>query len=207
MNMKKNYIAIWMSFAFMLSGCMSFFGDEPEVKQIPIQQAPNPTTLDVAVIASGIKTPIAVHFFELETDEYFKRLDYFELMRKKKSKLDGDIVKHSKKILNPLQMEKFYIRPEAKTRYYAIVVGFKDVKSNDKWRFIQEIIPERKNDITLILNQNSMKKIHKLPKNDFDNPASSDKSSSIQLDTDKIIKNARDTVAKKASDSLGKIFK
>jgi len=207
-TMRKKNLTTFILLPFVLSGCMSLFDDAPEVKSIPINQAPNPTTLDVAVIASNTKTPIAVHFFELETDEYFKRLDYFELMKKKRSKLDGEIIKYSKKTLNPSQMEKFHVRPNANTRYYAIVAGFKDVESNDNWRFIQEIMPERKNDITLILSQNSMKKVHNLARNSSEN--TTDSATKMEIDTDKITNTAKDAasdaITKKASESIGKIF-
>ena len=205
--MRTRYLFIFTLFTFILSGCMSFFGDAPEVKSIPIEQAPNPTTLDVAVIASETKTPLAVHFFQLETDEYFKRLDYFELMKKKRSKLEGDIIKQSKKILNPSQMEKFHVRLDSNTRYYAVVVGFKDVESNDNWRFIQEIIPERKNDITLILSQNSMKKVYNLAGGNSSSPMPV-KSNSPRVDTKKITHTVEDVaseaIRKKASDTIGK---
>jgi len=148
--MKKRNLGILILTSFMFFGCMS------------LQQGPGPTNLDVAVIASNTKTPIAVHFFQLETDEYFKRLDYFELMKKKRSKLGGEIIKYSKKTLNPSQVEKFHVRLDANTRHYAIVAGFKDVLSNDNWRFIQEIKPGRKNEITLMVSQNSMRKVHNL---------------------------------------------
>ena len=144
-----------MCFMLLLGGC---FSQEAEV--VPVSQ-PQETTLDIAVIASGTTTPLAVHFFALESDEQFKRLDYFELMKKKSSKLNGDIVTQSKKILLPGEMEKRSIKVDKNIRYYAVVAGFKDVNDNDNWRYIQEIIPESKNDITLILSQNSMKKVNK----------------------------------------------
>lgn len=138
-----------------LNGCFS-----QQAVEAPVEKA-QATTLDIAVIASGTNTPMAVHFFALETDEQFKRLDYFELMKKKQSKLGGDIVTQSKKILMPSEMEKRSIKVDKNIRYYAVVAGFKNVEDNDNWRFIQEIIPESKNDITLILDQNSMRKVNK----------------------------------------------
>jgi len=151
---KLSYVwAIGLMFA--LNGCFS-----QQTVEAPVEKA-QATTLDIAVIASGTSTPMAVHFFALETDEQFKRLDYFELMKKKQSKLGGDIVTQSKKILMPSEMEKRSIKVDKNIRYYAIVAGFKNVEDNDNWRFIQEIIPENKNDITLILDQNSMRKVKK----------------------------------------------
>lgn len=150
---KLTYIGA-VSLMLLLGGC---FSQETEV---PVSQ-PQETTLDIAVIASGTTTPLAVHFFALESDEQFKRLDYFELMKKKSSKLNGDIVTQSKKILLPGEMEKRSIKVDKNIRYYAVVAGFKDVNDNDNWRYIQEIIPESKNDITLILSQSSMKKVNK----------------------------------------------
>lgn len=153
--MKKMTYTGAMCFMLLLGGC---FSQEAEV--VPVSQ-PQETTLDIAVIASGTTTPLAVHFFALESDEQFKRLDYFELMKKKTSKLNGDIVTQSKKILLPGEMEKRSIKVDKNIRYYAVVAGFKDVNDNDNWRYIQEIIPESKNDITLILSQSSMKKVNK----------------------------------------------
>ena len=138
-----------------LNGCFS-----QQAAEAPVEKA-QATTLDIAVIASKTNTPMSVHFFALETDEQFKRLDYFELMKKKQSKLGGDIVAQSKKILMPSEMEKRSIKVDKNIRYYAVVAGFKNVEDNDNWRFIQEIIPESKNDITLILDQNSMRKVNK----------------------------------------------
>ncbi len=142
------------SLIFLLNGC---FSGDPEV---PITK-PQETVLDIAVIASGTKTPLAVNFFALKSDEAFKRLDYFELMKKKSSGLNGDIITQSKKILSPGEMEKRSIKLSKDIRYYAVVVGFENVDDNDNWRYIQEIIPETRNDITLVLNQDSMEKVTK----------------------------------------------
>ena len=150
--MKKIRYVGTLCFMLLLAGCAS--------QEVPVAK-PQETTLDIAVIASRTTTPLAVHFFALESDEQFKRLDYFELMRKKEFKLNGNIVTQSKKVLLPGEMEKRSIKIDKNIRYYAIVAGFKDVKDNDNWRYIQEIIPESKNDITLMISQNSMKKINK----------------------------------------------
>ena len=205
--MKKKNLSILLLVSVMLSGCMSFFEDAPEVKSIPIQQAPNPTTLDVAVIASNTKTPIAVHFFQLETDEYFKRLDYFELMKEKRSKLKGEIIRQSKKTLRPSQMEKFHVRPSENVRYFAVVAGFKDVQSNDNWRFIQEIVPERKNDITLILSQNNMQKVNNVPSNSAEQQESKKPNNKLQINEDTLQKTVEDAAMKKAEKSIGSILK
>ncbi len=138
------------SLIFLLSGCF----------EVPMAKAQE-TVLDITVTASGTKTPLAVNFFALTSDEAFKRLDYFELMKKKSSRLNGDIITQSKKILSPGEMEKRSIKLSKDVRYYAVVVGFEDVDDNDNWRYIQEIVPESRNDITLVLNQDSMKKVTK----------------------------------------------
>jgi len=81
--MKKIIYVGTLCFIFLLAGCAS--------QEVPVAK-PQETTLDIAVIASRTTTPLAVHFFALESDEQFKRLDYFELMRKKEFKLNGNIV-------------------------------------------------------------------------------------------------------------------
>ena len=138
------------SLLFLLNGC---FFEEPDLSE--------ETMLDISILASGTETPLAVNFFALRSDEAFKRLDYFELMKKKSSGLNGDIITQSKKILSPGEMEKRSIKLSKDIRYYAVVVGFENVDDNDNWRYIQEIIPETRNDITLVLNQDSMEKVTK----------------------------------------------
>lgn len=136
-----------------LSGCSLW-----QKAEVPLQK-PAPTTLDISVIASETKTPVAVHFFALESDEKFKKLDYFELMKKLRRKKSIDIEAHSKEILLPGEMAKRSIRLDDDVHYYAVVVGFKNVEDNDNWRFIQRIVPHKNNDITLILEEASIRKI------------------------------------------------
>ncbi len=145
--------AIALAILAGFSGCSLW-----QKAEIPLQK-PTPTTLDISVIASETKSPVAVHFFALESAEKFKKLDYFELMKKLRRKSSVDIEAHSKEILLPGEMEKRSIRLDDDVHYYAVVVGFKDVEDNDNWRFIQRIIPHTKNDITLIIEETSMRKI------------------------------------------------
>ena len=147
--MNKMIYAAAFGLMFLLSGCLAPGANAQE------------TTLNVKVIASDTSTPLAIYFFALESDEQFKRLDYSELMKKKASRLNGDIVTQSKKILLPGHMEKRRINVANNIHYYAVVAGFKNVDDNDNWRYIQEIVPGRKNDITLILSQEYMRKVRR----------------------------------------------
>lgn len=136
----------------LFSGCISWKKAEVSLDK------PQPTTLDIAVIAADTKTPLAVYFFGLKSDERFKKLDYFELIKPRDSKLKREIATRSKTILLPGEMEKRSLKLDKKIRYYAVVVGFKSAMEKDGWRYIQKIVPETKNDITLILSQESMKR-------------------------------------------------
>jgi len=141
--------------ALLFTGCLSWKNAEVSLEK------PQPTTLDIAVIAADTKTPLAVYFFGLKSVEHFKKLDYFELIKPRDLKLRREIVTRSKTILSPGEMEKRSVRLGKKIRYYAVVVGFKDALQNDGWRYIQKIEPETKNDITLILGQDSMRRVAK----------------------------------------------
>ncbi len=139
----------------LFSGCLSWKNAEVSLDK------PQPTTLDIAVIAADTKTPLAVYFFGLKSDERFKKLDYFELIKPRDTKLRREIATRSKTILLPGEMEKRSLKLDKKIRYYAVVVGFKSAMEKDGWRYIQKIVPETKNDITLILSQESMKRVVK----------------------------------------------
>ena len=151
--MKKMISTLALGTLLFLQGCSS-----PAV-EMGMKEAE--TKLNLTVFASGTKTPLSVHFFALESDEQFKKLDYFELMKKKQSKLNGDIVSQTKKILVPSAVERQSIKLAGNVHFYAVVAGFKDVEENDNWRFIQEIKPGEENDLTLILFQDHMKKADK----------------------------------------------
>ena len=151
--MKKQFAIATLGLALLLGGCAS-----PGV-ELGIKDAE--TTLNLAVYTSGTETPLSVHFFALESDDAFKKLDYFELMKKKESKLNGAIISQSKKILLPKDVERRSIKLDKNVHFYAVVAGFKDVDSNDNWRFIQKITPESENTLTLILSQDSIKKVNK----------------------------------------------
>jgi type VI secretion system VasD/TssJ family lipoprotein len=139
---KTTFLSTLFGILIMMQGC--------------IHLGTSPTTLSISVSASKTTAPIAVHFFELETDEVFKKLDYFELVKKKQHTKDRSIVSRSKKILLPTEIEKRNIILDARIKYYAVIVGFKDIDKNDNWRFIKKLIPNTQNEISIILTQDKM---------------------------------------------------
>lgn len=151
--MKKKYLLIGLLLTFGSMGCSSLYKRaKNSVKDI----VPLSTTLDISVTASNTSTPLVVYFFQLKSDEAFRRLDYSEVMKAKRTKLDGDIIKYSKVILAPSQTEERHIKFKNKVNYYAVVVGFPNVTDNDNWRVIKEIEEKSRNVIEINLNENSM---------------------------------------------------
>ena len=94
-------------------------------------------------------------------------MDYFELMKKLRRKSSLGIAAHSKRLLLPGEMEKRSLKIGEDVRYYAVVVGFKNVDENDNWRYIQEIVPHSGNDITLLIEGEKMRVVKReLPAGD-----------------------------------------
>jgi len=120
------------------------------------RRGPQPSTVNVSVAAVGTTTPTAVYFFGLESIEQFKRLDYMELMRKKQSKLGGDIVVQSKRIIAPGSVIRQSVRIGSNVRYFAVVAGFRNVDGSDNWRYIYNVSQGSINTLSLTLTSNSI---------------------------------------------------
>jgi len=95
--------------------------------------------LNVKVIAGQTSTPLSIHFYTLKSDNVFKKLDYFELVDSKHINWHGELLSHAKTLLLPGHREIFQVPVSADMQYYALVIGFKDVKDNDNWRYIQQV--------------------------------------------------------------------
>lgn len=138
-----------------LNGCFSQQA-VPVIKLPPAPVVVQDTTIDLVVSANNTNTPLSVHFFELTSNDRFRTLDYFELMKAKESNLGGELSKKTKNILLPGGRIERKIKLSKDIRYYAIVASFKDVEENDNWRFIQEITPQSDNPIHLKISKNTI---------------------------------------------------
>jgi len=150
----KFKIMVYIITAILLSGC---FQKKPE---IPVDK-PQETILDLSIIATGTQKPLAVYFLSLKKVDRFKKLDYYEIAKKYLQKSKNGIIKRTKITLSPQKMFKKRLKLGKDVQYYAVAVGFSNVDINDNWRYIQEIIPESVNDITLLINENNITKIEK----------------------------------------------
>lgn len=110
--------------------------------------------LNVKVIAGKTSTPLSIHFFTLKSDNVFKRLDYFELVGSKHIQWDGELLSRAKTLLLPGHTEIFQVPVSNQMQYYALVIGFKDVKDNDNWRYLRSV-PSNGENIALRLSQES----------------------------------------------------
>ena len=140
--MKKITLGVMFIAILLLTACMED------------RRGPQPSTVNVSIAAVGTRTPTAVYFFGLASIEQFKRLDYMELMRKKQSKLGGDIVVQSKRIVAPGSVIRQSVRIGRNVRYFAVVAGFRNVDGSDSWRYIHTVSQGTINNISLTLTSN-----------------------------------------------------
>ena len=154
--MRRQQTLLSLGMAYLLTGCFSQQVAPVPVVNVPVPKVVKETLIDLSITASNNKTPLSLQLFELKSNETFRTLDYFELMRGKESQLNGDLISRNKKILLPNTSINRKIKPSKEVHYYAVIASFKDVEENDKWRFITEIIPESTNTIHLTISQDNI---------------------------------------------------
>jgi type VI secretion system VasD/TssJ family lipoprotein len=107
------------------------------------------------------KKPILVYFFELKSNDQFKRMDYEELISNEKEMLDGEIITRSKEILTPGKMSTFEFNVKFDSKYYAVVAALNDVRGDDSWRHIVKVNGHEVNSINLMLNHKKIMEFRK----------------------------------------------
>ena len=108
------------------------------------------------------KKPILVYFFELNSKDKFKRMDYEELINNEKEMLDGEIVTRSKEVLKPGKMSVFQFNVKSDSIYYAVVAAVNDAQEDDNWRYITtQIRPHEVNSINLMLDHKKIMEFSK----------------------------------------------
>lgn len=140
--MKLKHIILAVVSTFFLVGCANS------------SQPNNEHLLNVKVISGKTSTPLSIHFFTLKSDNVFKRLDYFELVDSKHVNWDGELLSRAKTLLLPGHTEIFQVPVSEQMQYYALVIGFKDVRDNDNWRYLRPV-PASGDNIALRLSQES----------------------------------------------------
>lgn len=105
--------------------------------------------------------PILVYFFELKSNDEFKRMDYEELINNEDEMLNGDIVSRSKEILKPKKMTSFEFNVKFDSTYYAVVAALSDVHGSDDWRHIVKVKAHEVNSIDLMLDHKKIMEFSK----------------------------------------------
>lgn len=125
----------------------------------PVQQQ-QATTLNVNLsLAPGGKTT-TVYLFALISNEQFKRLDYFELMRKKSSGLNGEIFSQTRAVLVPGSPKHLALNVGPNVHYFALAAAFPSAASNDKWRYIRTVHQGTNNTINLLVGNGHIRSIY-----------------------------------------------
>jgi len=121
-----------------------------------------PTIVKVNVLhKEDTKKTILVYFFELKSNDEFKRMDYEEIIGDEKEMLNGEIVARSKEILKPGKMSEFKFNVKFDSKYYAVVAALNDVRSSDDWRHIVKVNAHEVNSINLMLNHTKIMEFSK----------------------------------------------
>jgi len=139
--MKLKYLLFAFTAIWFLAGCTS-------------SVSPKKNLLNIKVIAGKTASPLSIHFFTLKSDNVFKRLDYFELVDSKHVNWNNELLSRAKTLLLPGHTEIFQVPVSSDMQYYALVIGFKDVKDNDNWRYLRQV-PLNGESIALRLSQES----------------------------------------------------
>ena len=139
--MKLKYLLFTFTAILFLGGCTS-------------SVSPKKNLLNIKVIAGKTSSPLSIHFFTLKSDNVFKRLDYFELVDSKHINWNNELLSRAKTLLIPGHTEIFQVPVSSDMQYYALVIGFKDVKDNDNWRYLRQV-PLNGGSIALRLSQES----------------------------------------------------
>lgn len=185
--MKIRYIITAIVMGFILGGCTK--SAQPNREKI----------LNVKVIAGKTSTPLSIHFFTLKSDNVFKRLDYFELVDSKHIQWNGELLSRAKTLLLPGHTEIFQVPVSDQMQYYALVIGFKDVRDNDNWRYLKPV-PSHGDNIALRLSQESNGYTSRVVERVSQSEAKSTQNSA-QSHVNKIGKKIGDKVANKVEDT------
>jgi len=166
--------------------------------------------LNVKIISSDTKTPLAVHFFTLKSDEVFKKLDYFELVDDKRVNWNNELIGQAKTLLAPGSTEIFQVALSPDIQYYALVIGFKDVEDNDNWRYIRAVNPHENQNIAFKLSQvngYTSRALHRVKK--YPTQRRRANSKIIQIEnriSNQVDSQANRAVDRKVDNMLGRIF-
>jgi len=136
--------------------------EEEKKKKKAEEKLKLPTIVRVNLLhKEDTKKSILVYFFELKSNDEFKRMDYEELVNDEKEMLDGAIVSRSKEILKPGKLSTFEFNVKFDSTHYAIVAALSDVNGDDGWRHIIKVKAHEVNNINLMLNHKKIMEFSK----------------------------------------------
>ncbi len=135
---------------------------EEKKKKEAEEKLKQPTIVKVNLLhKEDSQKPILVYFFELKSNDEFKRMDYEELISNEDEMLNGDIVSRSKEILKPKKMTSFEFNVKFDSTYYAVVAALSNVDGNDDWRHIVKVKAHEVNSIDLMLDHKKIMEFSK----------------------------------------------
>lgn len=127
--------------------------EEARKKKEAEEKLKRPTIVKLNLLhKEDTKKPILVYFFELKSNNEFKRMDYEEIIINEKEMLGGEVINRSKEILKPGKMKTFEFNVKFDSEYFAVVVALNDVRTTDDWRHIVKVNAHEINEINLMLD-------------------------------------------------------
>lgn len=128
--------------------------------------AGKPTHLELIVNANkdlnpnknNIPSPLVLMMYELEDDEIFKKLGYWELHDDAKEKLSGKLLSQSKHIITPDENQRYRILFDKNAKFFGLVGGFREIDKGE-WRYIKVLKPDAYNRIELNISKNTIREM------------------------------------------------
>ncbi|MBN2834401.1 MAG: type VI secretion system lipoprotein TssJ [Candidatus Delongbacteria bacterium] len=115
--------------------------------------AAKPTHLELMILShseinmdeDNVSSPLMLHFYELESAEQFSKFDYWTLMENATTKMNSDLISHNKHIIVPNEEQTYKILFSERARFLGVIGSFRELDSNNKWRYIINLDKESYN--------------------------------------------------------------
>ncbi len=127
----------------------------------------SPTNLELVIKSSSnlnpdiknVASPLMLTFYELESAENFLKYDYWTLMEDSGKNLNRDLISQSKQIIVPLQKQTYKITFDKDAKFLGVVGQFRNIDSNNTWKYAIDLSPEDNNKAELLINDFNIERI------------------------------------------------
>lgn len=106
----------------------------------------------------GISSPLMIYFYELDNVEKFSKLDFRSITQNDNEKIKEDIITKNKHIIVQNQEQTYKILFDQKAKYLGLIMSFKKIDNDNKWKHIIKLEKDSYNEENLIIDAYDIKK-------------------------------------------------